>query len=279
MKRLAKKLTAAVLALTLVVGMCTSIYAASWGSYFGASQGWYEGAEGALSNASDTGWTATMTSIGYGGVWGAQVYKEGVSVKKGQKYTLSFTMSSSNCDKWVYIKVAEGETLAFADWVQLKKGTDTAYNKTFTAENNATSIYFGIGGEFGDREGVSTDTDAAIRYSKLSVKPTDGDSTLATKIELKNFKLADAVTKLAKVTGIKAKNNAAGKAKITWKKVANAKTYQVKVGTKSYTSKKATYTAKKLKKGKTYKVRVRAKATSGLKAGAWSKTVKVKIKK
>lgn len=87
------------------------------------------------------------------------------------------------------------------------------------------------------------------------------------------------VTKtLGKVKKVKAKNNKKGTVKITWKKVANAKSYQIKVGSKKYTSKKASKTVKKLKKGKTYKVRVRAKAT-GYKTGAWSKKVKVKIKK
>lgn len=84
--------------------------------------------------------------------------------------------------------------------------------------------------------------------------------------------------KLARVAKVKAKNNKAKTVKVTWRKVANAKKYEVKVGNKTYTAKKATLTVKKLKKGKTYKIKVRAKAT-GFKTGAWSKTVKVKIKK
>ena len=84
--------------------------------------------------------------------------------------------------------------------------------------------------------------------------------------------------KLARVAKVKAKNNKAKTVKVTWRKVANAKKYEVKVGNKTYTAKKATLTVKKLKKGKTYKIKVRAKAT-GYTTGAWSKTVKVKIKK
>ena len=87
-----------------------------------------------------------------------------------------------------------------------------------------------------------------------------------------------AAKKLARVAKVKAKNNKAKTVKVTWRKVANAKKYEVKVGNKTYTAKKATLTVKKLKKGKTYKINVRAKAT-GFKTGAWSKTVKVKIKK
>ena len=84
--------------------------------------------------------------------------------------------------------------------------------------------------------------------------------------------------KLARVAKVKAKNNKAKTVKVTWRKVASAKKYEVKVGNKTYTAKKATLTVKKLKKGTTYKIKVRAKAT-GFKTGAWSKTVKVKIKK
>lgn len=87
-----------------------------------------------------------------------------------------------------------------------------------------------------------------------------------------------AAKKLTRVAKVKAKNNKAKTVKVTWKKVANAKKYEVKVGNKTYTAKKATLTVKKLKKGKTYKIKVRAKAT-GYTTGAWSKTVKVKIKK
>ena len=87
-----------------------------------------------------------------------------------------------------------------------------------------------------------------------------------------------ATKKLARVAKVKAKNNKAKTVKVTWRKVAKAKKYEIKVGNKTYTAKKATLTVKKLKKGKTYKIKVRAKAT-GFKTGAWSKTVKVKIKK
>ena len=89
---------------------------------------------------------------------------------------------------------------------------------------------------------------------------------------------APAVKKLAKVTSVKAKNNKKKAITITWKKVKNAKTYQVKVGTKTYNTKKLKLTVKKLKKGKKYTVKVRAKA-AGYTTGAWSKAVKVTIKK
>lgn len=86
-----------------------------------------------------------------------------------------------------------------------------------------------------------------------------------------------AVKKLAKVKGLKVKNNKKNAISISWKKVSKAKSYQVKVGNKTYTTKKVKLTVNKLKKGKKYTVKVRAKAT-GYKTAAWT-TRKIKIKK
>ena len=83
--------------------------------------------------------------------------------------------------------------------------------------------------------------------------------------------------KLAKVKKLKVKNTKKRTIKITWKKVSKAKSYQVKVGKKTYTTKKVKLTVKKLKKGRRYTVKVRAKA-AGYKTGAWA-TKKIKIKK
>ena len=85
---------------------------------------------------------------------------------------------------------------------------------------------------------------------------------------------------LAKVTKVKVKSVKKKTIKVTWKKVANAKSYQIKVGNKTY---KATKNFKKIKnkkfkKGKKVKVKVRAMA-AGYKTGAWSKTVKKKLTK
>ena len=85
---------------------------------------------------------------------------------------------------------------------------------------------------------------------------------------------------LAKVTKVKVKSVKKKTIKVSWKKVANAKSYQIKVGNKTY---KATKNSKKIKnkkfkKGKKVKVKVRAMA-AGYKTGAWSKTVKKKLTK
>lgn len=190
-----KKIVTVTATLALTVGMCSNVFAATWGSYFGASSGWYEGAEGKLSSQSEDGWTATMTAIGYGGCWGGQVYQDTskktgkVEVKKGQKYHIECTLESSNCDKWVLIKVATGDTYAYGKWVHLKKGQATKVNEDFTATADANSIYFGIGGEFGDRTGI--DEDAEARYSYASETPKDDDPTYATKVTCKGFVLEE----------------------------------------------------------------------------------------
>nr|WP_302628433.1 hypothetical protein [uncultured Eubacterium sp.] len=88
---------------------------------------------------------------------------------------------------------------------------------------------------------------------------------------------ATVVKKLSKVKGLKAKNSKKGVLKISWKKVASAKKYQVKVGKKTYNTSKAKLTVKKLKKGKKYTIKVRATA-SGYTSSAWA-SKKVKIKK
>ena len=53
MRRLTKKIAASALALSLVFTMGTQCFAANWGSYFGGSEGWYEGAEGTLTSNTD----------------------------------------------------------------------------------------------------------------------------------------------------------------------------------------------------------------------------------
>lgn len=112
---------------------------------------------------------------------------------------------------------------------------------------------------------ITPDTTVKPTTPDINVKPSTPDP-------------APAVKKLAKVKKVKAKNNKKKTLKITWKKVTNAKKYQVKVGEKTYNTKKTKLTVKKLKKGKKYIIKVRAKA-AGYKTGAWSKKVKVKIKK
>ena len=158
-----KKMVAVVSALTLTLGMCVNVFAKSpWGEYIGfdgkPGHTWYEASEGKVTENTTTGWTVKLDAIGWGGVWGCQMFldsKQGygnISVKKGQEYTLKCKLSSSKLDKWIVIKVATGDNTAYAKWVHLKKGKTTTLDETFTAKCDASSVYFGLGGEFGDRD-------------------------------------------------------------------------------------------------------------------------------
>ena len=164
--KLVKKFAAAVAAMALTVAMTTSCFAASWGSYFGQNEGWYEGAYGELKSSTDTSWTANMDAIGWGGCWGGQVFQQNLKIKKGDEYQLKFNMTSSKCDKWVFIKIATGDDIAYGDWIQLKAGKTTKYDVTFKAKVDADSIYFGIGGDFGDRAEGTERIFICIRFVK-----------------------------------------------------------------------------------------------------------------
>ncbi len=184
-----KRLAAVVATVVLTVGMSASCFAATWDSYFGIQGGWYEGADGELTSNTADGWTADMASIGWGGCWGGQVMQS-VDIKKGEEYTLKCTLSSSNCDKWVFIKIAKDDNFAYGQWVQIKKGQSVTVDETFTAENDADQITFGIGGDFGDRTGI--DADAEARYALASGGASsinDGDPTYATVITCEGFSL------------------------------------------------------------------------------------------
>ena len=123
-----------------------------------------------------------MDAIGWGGCWGGQVFQQNLKIKKGDEYQLKFNMTSSKCDKWVFIKIATGDDIAYGDWIQLKAGKTTKYDVTFKAKVDADSIYFGIGGDFGDRaEGTDQAKGAIYQYSKT--KPNDGDATYATELK------------------------------------------------------------------------------------------------
>ena len=166
-------------------------------------------------------------------------------------------------------------TFTFTNWVSAKKIKTSIMLGAFDAQydyagENVSSIITEVENNWNGTVVVSdfTITDEGLN-PEFVVEPPKPSQPAVTK---------PAAKKLARVAKVKAKNNKAKTVKVTWRKVANAKKYEVKVGNKTYTAKKATLTVKKLKKGKTYKIKVRAKAT-GLKTGAWSKTVKVKIKK
>ena len=172
--KLMKKIVAVVAAITLTMGLATTAMAASWSTYLGANKGWYEGSLGKISTSS-SGWKATLKSIGWGGCWGGQAYQK-LKITKGKTYNVKFTIKSSKMDKYVYLKFGDeaGKKMNLGKWIDCKKGKSISINETFTAKYDGDSVYFGFGGDYGDRKGVSTDKDASVRYKYAPNKKLDG---------------------------------------------------------------------------------------------------------
>lgn len=185
-----KKLGVIALSLALVISMNTSVFAkASWHDYIGfdgkPGHTWYEAADGKVVGIAKNKWTAKLKTIGWGGVWGAQIFQD-VNITKGRKYRIKFKMKSTDINKWVVIKIAKKDKIAYVKWIHLKKGKYTKINETFVAKKNASQIYFVIGGEFGDRD------DEKEIYAYLNKSPSDGDGDAAgksTKILLRKYSL------------------------------------------------------------------------------------------
>ncbi len=287
MKGFTKKIGALALSLTLVVGMASSASAATWKSYFGAMADDWEGAEGVEAKNTDTAFTWNISKVGWSGCWGCQASRP-ISLKKGTTYHISFKMTSSKVNKYVYVKMSTGESLAKGFWVKLAKGKTQTVNETFKAENAANQLTFGMGGECGNRAGV--DTDANVRYAifdkqfkekhlQLDGLDCDGDYSSVTQLSVKNYKL---VTVPKKVTLKSAKAKGKKKVKVTWKKAAGIASYQIKVGSKKFKATGTSKTVKAKKKGKqAVQVRgVSAKNYTDKKVTytGWSKKKKVKVK-
>ena len=137
--KMVKKLVAVVAALTLTIGMVSTAMAATWSSYFGLNKGWYEGMKATMTSNSATGWTVKATDLGWGGCWGGQVYQKGISIKKGQQYTLKFTLKSSKMPKYVWVKIGDesGKKLNFGGIFHYMYGQGY-YDNQHTAYLNGT---------------------------------------------------------------------------------------------------------------------------------------------
>lgn len=198
-------------------------------------------------------------------------------------------------------------TYTFTNWVSATKLTTTlmlgAFNSQYDyAGNDVSDIITEVESLWGGQVYVSdftiTDNGLDSRYEEELPAPSDNPNAGNNNNNNNNNNAAGnnnnaannnattvapttaapaTVAKPAQVKSVKAKNSAKKTVKVTWKKAARAKSYQVKVGTKKYTTKKVSLTVKKLKVGKTYKVQVRAKNATGY--GKWSKAVKVKVNK
>lgn len=258
----------------------------TWDSYFGASSGWTEGATGSLTENEKTEWIADMESIGYGGIWGAQVKNENLKYQKGQSYTVSCTLESTISDKWVLIKVEGDDPTAYEPskaplafkWVLVKAGQEQDVSFDFTLAKNYSghlSLFFGIGGEMGDRE----DEKLAGLYEGLATLPNDGDPTYTASIKCSDIKVTQVSTSIKKVTAKKA----AALVKIN--KSASAGKYVVQYSTKSsmggakkVKTAKTSVTIKKLTSGKKYYFRVAVVNKNGKQSKVWSAKKSVKIK-
>ena len=281
MRGFTKKIASVVLALTLVIGLATSASAAVWDGYFGANDGsFWEGATGTMAGVSAKGFTARMTSVGWGGVWGCQV-KQPIKLAKGKAYAQSYTIKSTKANKYIYVKMSTNENLAKAYWVKLPKGKTVKVNEVFKAQNAANQITFGLGGEAGDRDG--SDVDAAVRYgifekqfklkrNQLGTLDCDGDFSSVTDIVVSNYSLTAAPTKIK----FSAKAKGKKKVKVTLKKAAGIKTFEIKVGKVKKKTTKTSITIKAKKKGK-QKVQVRGISADKAYKTKWA-TKKVKVK-
>ncbi len=169
--KLMKKLVAVVAALTLTVGMFSTVMAASWTTWINKT---YESAVGKVSTNS-SGFTAKLKSIGWMGCWGGQAHWN-QKTEKGKQYTLKFNIKSSKMDKYVWVKIGNdsGSVLSVGKWIDCKKGQTISFNETFTAKGTFKMVSFGFGGDYGDRAGVSTDGDAKARYKYAPSKKLDG---------------------------------------------------------------------------------------------------------
>ena len=281
MKGFTKKIGALVLALTLVVGMATSASAATWGSYFGANDGsFWEGSTGTMAKNTTKAFTARMTSVGWGGVWGCQV-KQPISLSKGTAYAISFNIKSTKANKFIYIKMSTNENLAKGFWVKCPKGKTVKVNECFKAANNANQITFGLGGDAGDRDN-GADIDGPVRYAifdkqffphkQLAQKDCDGHFDAVTDIVVSNYSLGVA----AKKVNFSAKAKGGKKVKVTFKKAAGIKTYEVQVGKVKKKTTSTSVTVKAKKKGKVA-VKVRGISADKKYTTKWA-TKKVKVK-
>lgn len=217
MSRWYKKYILLILFLVLSVGcigkinlsaLMTVSASTTWNSYFGASAepSWYEGAEGNLTTNKADGFTANMSRVGWGGIWGAQAWRElDDKIIEGEEYTLSFKIHGTNVKKYVYICIGDSLRPAYSMWVCLLPNKSYTIIENFIAKAGADKVWFGFGGDFGNREDTVDDLDAAYRYavftvqfqknaqSTLAAEDANGDSTAVMNIAVSNFELKEKI--------------------------------------------------------------------------------------
>ncbi|MCR5793356.1 MAG: InlB B-repeat-containing protein [Lachnospiraceae bacterium] len=164
------------------------------------------------------------------------------------------------------------KTIVYAKW-----SAHTTHSLVKVSKKDATEV----------KEGVKEHYECSVCHKLFQDK--DGKLQITEK-DLVIAKVAKRIPKPKKVSLSLVKNNKKKTMLIKWKKVKDAKGYEVcysnrknfKKGVKAKKTTKVSLTIKKLKKGTTYYVRVRAykkDAKGNNLYGDWSKTMKVKIKK
>lgn len=137
-----------------------------WTDYLGfdgkPGHTWYEAADGKVLTNNKKNWSVALNQIGWGGIWGAQMYNQfEEGIKGGKKYKIKCTLVSGGCNKWVFIKFGKRDRISYGKWVWLPEGVPIKINETFKAKYSADQITFGFGGEYGDR----AETDGTEHYS------------------------------------------------------------------------------------------------------------------
>ena len=274
-----------------------------------------QAADGFTADIRTTGWDGEYsgsTCVG-DNPWFLRAYMD-VPAQQAHHYTISFSAKWTNVEKATEKNIMVGAVDEFTNSL-FETGAETRFKVTsgstynysanivMYADSPTMKITIAYGAFLYSRDHGETTEDVAVKGNlqisnfKIVDKgedpdiPTDPPKPTTTQAptqaptvaptQAPTVKPSPAPAKtLAKVTKVKVKSVKKKTIKVTWKKVANAKSYQIKVGNKTY---KATKNSKKIKnkkfkKGKKVKVKVRAMA-AGYKTGAWSKTVKKKLTK
>ena len=170
-----------VIELVLVIGFIifikTICLADMWEASFVSLPGIDGGTKGSITNVSKSGFKVELNPVGHGGVWGCLVESK-YTIPADERYTykVSFTAESTNVDKYIYYVIGSSDPFSGgnADWIKLPKGKSVYAEYMYFGSEN-TNMYFGLGGDPGDRDNpdITWDYDAAIRYSIFDAKFKD----------------------------------------------------------------------------------------------------------
>ncbi len=277
-------------------------------TYYGSD---WAGATGSSSNASNTGITMNVSSVG-SDLWGVQAYLSDLEYIAGNTYTYKCTIVS-DVTKNIRVKVVgDSDDYIFSqEDITVQAGVPYEYEVQVTIPYDYTGrldLYFGLGRNSND-SGLTSSSSMTLTISDVSfvtekevitvipVTPaTTGESVADTgKTEVVSSKSASKTEssdasafkqKKAKIRRLVSKKH--GKVKVVIKKVANADGYIIRYCDnkkfRGYRKKKTTKSKVVIKgagNGKKCWVKVRAyRMIDGKKVkGKWSKKKKVKIKK